>query len=94
MRLSKLIHVQDRRQLARNFVQQNRVRACRVVRVYRRAFSMPTAMREAISVRQPLVLLGEVAGLSCFHINHADDLVLHDQRNGQLRAHVRDAPSM
>ena len=30
------------------------VRACRVVRVYSRAFSMPTAMRDAISVNNRL----------------------------------------
>ena len=34
------------------------------------------------------MLLGEAAGLVCFQIQHSDDPVLHDQRNGQLRAHV------
>ena len=45
-------------------------------------------MRDANKRQQALVLFGEGAGLVGFHVDHADDLVLGDQRNGQLGAHA------
>ncbi len=62
-------------------------RACRDTRVYRRAFSMPTAIRDANRRQQPLVFFGKGAGLSGFHVDHTDDFVLDDERDSEFGAY-------
>ena len=63
-------------------------RAWRDTRVYRRAFSMPAAMREANSVSRRLCSSVNAPGCAGFDVDHADDFVLGDERHRQLGAHA------
>ena len=63
-------------------------RAWRDTLVYSRAFSMPTAMREANSVSSRLCSSVKAPGCAGFNVDHADDLVLGDQRNRQFGTHA------
>src|ERR1700756_2415951 len=88
--LQKLIKIQNRRQLARDLIQQQeRASLPRGARIELRILD-PDGHARADQRQQPPMLIREVARLPCLDINHPDQPVLDDQRHCQLRAHVRN----
>ena len=89
--LQQLVDVKNGRQLARDFIQQNQgARLARGARVQTRILDSDRHARSN-QREQPLVLFGEVVGLWRLDINNADEPILDDQRNRQLRAYVRNS---
>ena len=89
--LKQLIHIQDGVSSRAISFSRIRVRACFVVRVCSRAFSIPIAMRDPISVSSRLCSSVKRPASWRLEIQHTDDPIFHDQRNGQLGAHVGSA---
>ena len=86
--LQQLIDIQDRGELAADLGEQRQLaRLPRDARVQPRVLDADGDARGK-QRQQPLVLFGEGAGLIGFDVDHADDFVLGDQRNGQLGAHA------
>ncbi len=82
--LQQLVDIQDRGQLAADLGQQGQLpRLPRHARVQARVLDADGDARRE-QRQQPLVLFGERARLVGFHIDHADDFVLGDQRHRQL----------
>ena len=89
--LEQFIHVQNGGELARDLVQQNqRPRLACGAGVQAGILDSHRHAR-ADQRQQPLVFFGEAAGFVRLQIQHADDPILDDQRNRQLRAHVGSA---
>ena len=85
----QVVEVEDAGDLARDLVQHGqRLRLARDAGVEPRILHRDGHARGG-QFQQPLVLVGEVAGLLGLEIDDADDAVLHDQRHGQLGQHVR-----
>ncbi len=85
----QFIQIQNRGQLTRNFIQQHQgARLPGGARVQPGIFNAHRHARRDQG-QHPFVLFIEVVGFERFEIQHPNQLVFHDQGDGQLRTHIR-----